>query len=49
MKNLINDIKTGEFRHVYLLCGSEDYLKRLYRGRLIDALMPDRNSMNFNT
>ncbi len=48
MKELINDIKTGSFRRVYLLYGPEDYLKFLWRDRLVSALIPDGNSMNLN-
>lgn len=48
MKTLINDIKTGNFKHVYLLTGEEAWLRRTYRDRLVRALMPDENSMNFH-
>lgn len=46
MKTLISDLKTGNFKHVYLLTGEETYLKLQYRDRLVKALMPDENSMN---
>ena len=44
----MNNIKTGEFRHVYLLYGSETYLKLQWRDRLLGALIPDAASMNLN-
>lgn len=49
MKNLISDIKSGRFRHVYLLTGEETYLRLQYRDRLIAALMGDENAMNLTT
>ena len=48
MKELIDDIKNGIFRHVYLLYGEESYLKLLWRDRLQKALIPEENSMNLN-
>ncbi len=38
MKLLNEDIKTGQLKQVYLLCGEEDYLRRQYRDRLRQAL-----------
>ncbi|MEE3420984.1 MAG: DNA polymerase III subunit delta [Lachnospiraceae bacterium] len=48
MKSLIADLKSGNFRHVYLLTGEEVYLRDFYRKKLLDALLPDINSMNRN-
>lgn len=48
MKELMNDIKTGTFRRVYLLHGPENYLKYLWRGKLVKALIPEDNSMNLS-
>ena len=48
MKNLQEDIKTGNFRRVYLLCGDEAYLKIQYKDKLIKALNPDDDTMNFS-
>ena len=48
MKNLQEDIKTGNFRRVYLLCGEEAYLKIQYKDKLIKALNPDDDTMNFS-
>ena len=49
MKDLMNDIKTGNFRNAYLLYGAEDYLRRLMTKRLTDALIPDGNSINLSS
>ena len=47
MKALIEDLKTGNFRPAYLLYGEETYLKAFYRDRLVHALIPESDSMNF--
>ena len=46
MNTLINDMKTEQFRPVYLLCGEEAYLRRLYRDRLGNAVVPAEDTMN---
>lgn len=38
MKQLNQDIKTGQLKQVYLLCGEEDYLRKQYRDRLKEVL-----------
>ncbi len=38
MKQLNQDIKTGQFKQVYLLYGEEGYLRKQYRDRLRQAL-----------
>lgn len=48
MKDLNEDIKTGSFRHAYLLYGAEDYLKIRFRDRLVSALLPEDNGMNLS-
>ena len=48
MKNLQEDIKTGNFKKVYLLYGDEAYLKIQYKDKLIKALNPDDDTMNFS-
>lgn len=48
MKNLQEDIKTGNFKNAYLLFGEEAYLKIQYKEKLIHALNPDDDTMNFN-
>lgn len=47
MKSLNEDIKTGQFKNVYLLFGEEDYLKKQYRNRLTKAMLPDGDTMNY--
>lgn len=46
MKNIQEDIKTGNFKQVYLLHGEEGYLKQQYRQKLLDALIPQDDKMN---
>ena len=46
MKNLQEDIKTGNFKNAYLLFGEEAYLKIQYKEKLIHALNPDDDTMN---
>lgn len=46
MKELIEDIRTGHFRRVYLLYGEEAYLLLQYRRKLCDAIVPQDDSMN---
>ena len=47
MKTIDEDIKTGQFKKVYLLYGEEDYLKKQYRDKLTKALMNEGDQMNF--
>jgi DNA polymerase-3 subunit delta len=48
MKNLNEDLKTGDFKQIYLLYGEESYLKRQFKNRFIKAMIPDDDTMNFN-
>lgn len=45
MKTLAADIKSGQFKNVYLICGEEDYLKLNYKKQLIKAVVGD-DTMN---
>ena len=45
MKTLNQDIKSGQFRPVYLLTGSEAFLRASYRRSLVQALLGD-DTMN---
>lgn len=47
MKGLGEDIKTGQLKQVYLLFGEERYLRQQYRERLLKALLPEDDTMNF--
>ncbi len=49
MKELNEEIRTGSFRHVYLLYGEESYLKLHTRDALLAALLPEDNGMNLNS
>lgn len=46
MKNIKEDIKTRQFKRVYLLYGTEEYLKKLYRNKLKEAVLADSDAMN---
>lgn len=45
----MSDIKTRQFKPVYLLYGEESYLKRSYKKRLIQALNPEGDTINFHS
>ncbi|HJA13120.1 MAG TPA: DNA polymerase III subunit delta [Candidatus Mediterraneibacter merdipullorum] len=46
MKSLNEDLKTGQFRQIYLLYGPEAYLKKQYRDRFVRAMAPEGDTMN---
>lgn len=46
MQTLNQDIKTGEFKQIYLLYGEEAFLKNSYKNRLKKAIIGD-DTMNF--
>lgn len=46
MKNIKEHIKNKEFKRVYLLYGTEEYLKKLYRNKLKEAVLADSDTMN---
>ncbi|BCJ99517.1 DNA polymerase III subunit delta [Anaerocolumna chitinilytica] len=48
MKNIKEHIRLGQFRPVYLLYGTESYLKRLYKDKLRTAILTDNNEMNYS-
>jgi DNA polymerase III, delta subunit len=48
MKVIKEQIKSGNFKQFYLLYGSEEYLKKLYRDKLKAAILKDENEMNFS-
>lgn len=45
METLASDIKNGQFKNVYLICGEEEYLKLNYKNQLIKAIVGD-DTMN---
>ncbi len=46
MKNIQQDIQSGELKRAYLLYGDESYLKQQYKKHLLRALIPDGDTMN---
>ena len=46
MKTIKEDIKNKEFKRAYLLYGTEEYLKRLYKNKLKEAVLQDSDAMN---
>ena len=46
MSRILDDIKSGTFSKVYLICGEEAYLRRDRLGRLLQALLPENEDMN---
>lgn len=46
MQRINNDIKSGNFQQVYLLCGEERYLRRQYKDKLKKALCAPDDNMN---
>lgn len=48
MKKLNEEIRAGQLKQVYLLCGEEAYLRRQYRDRIKKALLGDGDLMNLN-
>ena len=46
MKTLQEDLKTGNFKHCYLLYGEEPYLVQQYKTRLKNALSVEGDTMN---
>ena len=47
MKSLNEDLKTGNFKQIYLLFGEEAYLKKLYKERFVKAMLPEGDTMNY--
>lgn len=47
MKSLNEDIKTGQFKNIYLLYGEEAYLKKQYKDKLTKAMIPEGDTMNY--
>lgn len=48
MKVIKEHIKSGSFKQFYLLYGSEEYLKKLYRDKLKNAILQDGGDMNYS-
>lgn len=48
MKSLKEDLRSGNLKRVYLLCGEEDYLKNFYTNTLKSAVLPPGDTMNLS-
>ncbi len=48
MKIIRDHIKSGEYKPFYLLYGRENYLKKLYKDKLKDAILDDDDEMNYS-
>ena len=48
MKTIDEDIKTGQFEQLYLLYGTEAYLKKQYKDKLKNSLISPEDNMNFS-
>lgn len=48
MKNIKEHIKLNQFSSVYLIYGTENYLKKLYKDKLKDAILSGTDDMNYN-
>lgn len=49
MKNIKEHIKLNQFKSVYLLYGTETYLKKLYKDKLKAAILGDSDGMNYSS
>ena len=47
MERLKQDIKTGQFNRLYVLCGDDDYSRNVYTKNLKAAIMPEDDGMNY--
>lgn len=48
MQQITQDIENRSFKRCYLLYGEEDYLRKQYKDKLVKAICPDGDTMNFN-
>lgn len=48
MQNIIQDIKSNSYRQIYLLYGEENYLKKVYKDKLKEAIVGKDDSINYN-
>ena len=49
MQRINEDIKNGNFKQIYLLYGTEAYLKKQYKDKLKNAMAAPDDDMNFTT
>lgn len=48
MKNLVQDLKSENYKHIYLFTGEEIYLRNQYKKKLQDALISPEDTVNLN-
>lgn len=48
MQMIKEHIRLNKYKPVYLLYGSEDYLKKLYKKKLTDAMIGSNNDLNYS-
>lgn len=48
MQSIVEDIKSNEFKQIYLLYGEETYLRKQYRDKLKAALVDSDSHMNYH-
>lgn len=48
MKAVTEDIKNGNFQRVYLFFGEEAYLKQQYKKKLVQAVLPEGDTINLS-
>ena len=48
MQQLIQDLKNQTYKQMYLLYGEEDYLRKQYRDKLREVLVPPDDTMNYH-
>lgn len=48
MERLKQDIKTGQFNRLYVLCGDDDYFVGVYKKMLRSALISEEDTMNLS-
>lgn len=48
MKSLNEDLKTGQFKQIYLLYGEEAYLKKQYKDRFVKTMLPEGDTFNYS-
>jgi len=49
MKSIMEDISKKEYKKLYLLYGEETYLRKVYKERLCNAMLPSDDTMNRNS
>ncbi len=48
MNKIKEDIKNNTFEHIYVLYGADEYMKKLYKNKLKDAILANTSDINYN-